>query len=78
MRFRIEDNLIEVECFWRREQKIEILERLGEEEALHCVCFLFRYDTLQRRVACIGPTMFDEIFEHLPAHLLIVIGVELP
>ena len=35
MRLSVEDNLIEVECPGRSKQEVEILESLGEKEALH-------------------------------------------
>src|SRR4051812_48707136 len=47
MRFGVEDDVIEVERLGRGEEKIEILERFREDEALHFIALLFRDDVLE-------------------------------
>ena len=71
MRLGVEDHLVEIQRLWRCKQKIEIFERLGEEEALHGIGFFFRHHALQSGVTFVGAAVFDEVFEHRLAHLQI-------
>src|SRR5437016_14173173 len=64
MRFGVEDYAIEIECLLRCEQQVEILERLGEQKALHRIVLLFRNDTLQSRVTFISAAILHEVAPH--------------
>ena len=55
--------------FVRREEQVEVLERLGQEVARHQVALLLGHDVLQRRVAGVGAAVGDERLEEGPAHL---------
>jgi hypothetical protein len=46
MRFGVEDHPIEIDRARRREEQVEIFERLGEEKALNRIGFLHRLDSL--------------------------------
>src|SRR6185369_17153162 len=80
MRFCIEDHPIEVERARRREEEIEIFERLGEEKALHRVVLLFRLDILQRRIAILSSAVLHKIapetFAHIPVLLILRVAVK--
>src|ERR1043165_9080068 len=68
---RVEDNVVEVELRVRGEEEVEVLEGLGEEEALHPVGLLLRHDALERGVRLARPAVSDEVLEHRRAHALV-------
>src|SRR6185369_10677826 len=80
MRFGIEDYPVEVERARRREEEIEIFERLGEEKALHRVVLLFRLDILQRRIAILSSAVLHKIapetLTHIPVLLILRVAVK--
>ena len=64
----IEYHLVEVERLWRREQQIEILERLGKEKTLHRVRLLLCHHTLQRGISFLGFAVPYEVAEERLSH----------
>ena len=68
MSLGVEDYLLQIERFFGCEQQIEILERLGKDEAVHVVGLLFRYNAFQPGVGFVGAAIFDEVIPHFLAH----------
>ena len=68
MSFSVEDYAIEIKCPRGREQEIEILERFGEQKALHRIILLFRDDTFQSGIALICATILNKVAPHCFAH----------
>src|SRR5690242_8620418 len=68
MRLGVEDYILEIERVRRREEQVEILERLRKQKTLHRIGFLFRDHALKRRVTGISAAVLHEVSPHLLAH----------
>jgi hypothetical protein len=60
MRLGVEDDLVEVQCIRRREEKVEVFERLREQETLHRVGFFLRDHTFQCGITVFGFAVLHE------------------
>jgi hypothetical protein len=57
----VEHQVVAGERWVRAEQEIEVLERLGEEEAVLEIALLLGHHALERRVAVVGAAVRDEV-----------------
>src|ERR1700741_971168 len=69
MRFRIEDESAPLDRVTRSVEQIEVLQRLGEEEALHLVLLLFAADVGERGVGLGRAAPADERVEVVLTHV---------
>jgi len=72
MRFGIEDDFVELQSPGRSEEKVEIFESLGQDEAFHFVALLLGDHVGEGSVAGANAAIFNEVVEKFLAHLPIL------
>ena len=60
MRFRSEDDFVEIQSPGRGEEEVKIFECLGQDEALHFIALLLGHDISKRGIAGISAAIFHE------------------